>query len=140
MAWVNSIIPGGFLAVSLRLPTGDPLGDVGSQVLFRLREVLRSLRLPFVVGGDWNCPPSQLRTVGWVSEVGGHIAACGAATCRKGHVWRELDLFVVSSGLAPSIECVERVQGSCLASHYPVALRLRSHLVRTEYLALAGPR
>eukprot|EP00959_Pyramimonas_sp_CCMP1952_P259678 5429522-Pyramimonas_sp.AAC.1 len=37
-------------------------------------------------------------------------------------------------------ERVERVQDSCLSPHYPVALRLRSHLVRTEYLAMAGPR
>eukprot|EP00959_Pyramimonas_sp_CCMP1952_P200293 4188959-Pyramimonas_sp.AAC.1 len=65
MAWVDSIIPGGFLVVSLHLPTGDPLGDVGSQILFRLGEVLHSFRLPYVVGGDWNCPPSQLRTFGW---------------------------------------------------------------------------
>eukprot|EP00959_Pyramimonas_sp_CCMP1952_P404442 8475656-Pyramimonas_sp.AAC.1 len=28
MTWVNSIIPGGVLAVSLYLSTGDPLGDV----------------------------------------------------------------------------------------------------------------
>eukprot|EP00959_Pyramimonas_sp_CCMP1952_P439159 9193494-Pyramimonas_sp.AAC.1 len=57
LRWVNAYIPGGFVLGSIYLPDGDPLGAVGSEILGRVGEVLQSLGLPFVLGGDWNATP-----------------------------------------------------------------------------------
>eukprot|EP00959_Pyramimonas_sp_CCMP1952_P317265 6640180-Pyramimonas_sp.AAC.1 len=43
MTWASSSVPGGCLAISIYLPAGDPLGDIGSQLLFCLGQVLQAL-------------------------------------------------------------------------------------------------
>ena len=55
-----------------------------------------TLRGPWIIGGDWQCPPDDLRETGWLKTVKGTIYAPTAPTCGD----RALDYFVVSEGLA----------------------------------------
>ena len=55
-----------------------------------------TLKGPWIIGGDWQCPPDDLRETGWLKTVKGTIYAPAAPTCGD----RALDYFVVSEGLA----------------------------------------
>ena len=92
-------------------------------------ETLRALNRPFVVGGDFNMSPSELKDSGWVQAIGGAVISPGAWTCRKGKDevdGSEIDFFVVDGQLAP------------WATSYPVdCLSTRPH--RGIMLELAIP-
>eukprot|EP00959_Pyramimonas_sp_CCMP1952_P193351 4043437-Pyramimonas_sp.AAC.1 len=60
------------------------LGPEGSQLLARLGELLHGWRLPYVLGGDWNCTPQALRECGWESRLRATICSPSLPTCRCG--------------------------------------------------------
>ena len=55
-----------------------------------------TLRGPWILGGDWQCTPDELRSTGWLRIVKGVIYAPEAPTCGD----RVIDYFVVSESLA----------------------------------------
>jgi len=58
--------------------------------------MIATLRGPWILGGDWQCTPDELREAGWLKIVKGVIYAPTAPTCGD----RILDYFVVSEGLS----------------------------------------
>ena len=44
-------------------------------LLHRLRLLLKTLKGPCVVGGDWNLEPNMLPSTGWARRLGGEIFA-----------------------------------------------------------------
>ena len=58
--------------------------------------MLATLRGPWIIGGDWQCPPDELRDTGWLKTVKSVIYAPDAPTCDD----RVLDYYVVSEDLA----------------------------------------
>ena len=52
---------------------------------------LNSLQGSWILGGDWNGTPDELKATGWLTKVGGIIFAPSAPTCNV----RVLDVFVV---------------------------------------------
>ena len=66
----------------------DLLQDIGV--------MLGALRGPWIICGDWQCPPSELQETGWLKTIKGVIHAPDAPTCGD----RVLDYFVVSECLS----------------------------------------
>ena len=54
--------------------------------------MMATLRGAWIIGGDWQCTPDELRETGWLKIVKGVIYAPEAPTCGD----RVLDFFVVS--------------------------------------------
>eukprot|EP00959_Pyramimonas_sp_CCMP1952_P099355 2077137-Pyramimonas_sp.AAC.1 len=54
--------------------------------------------MPFIVGGDWNCTPSDLVKTSWVDALDAVIAAPTEGTCRP--AMRCIDYCVVSRQIA----------------------------------------
>ena len=83
--WVNAIIPGGFLAVSVYLVATTSGLDPESKVLLaQLGQYLTAVQTPYVISGDWNCAPQELERWGWPNRVSGFVASAGQTTCRVG--------------------------------------------------------
>ena len=63
------------------------------ELLDSVAHSLSGLVGPFIVCGDWNCTPDDLRATGWLKKIGGIIHAPTADTC-NGDVY---DFFVASA-------------------------------------------
>lgn len=57
--------------------------------------VLRVVRGPWVIGGDWNCTPEELKKTGWLQLVEGRVVAPNSPTCGD----RVIDFFVIAECL-----------------------------------------
>ena len=58
--------------------------------------MIATLSGPWIIGGDWQCTPDELRSTGWLKIVKGVIYAPTAPTCGD----RILDYYVVDEGLS----------------------------------------
>ena len=79
---------------------------------------LASLVGPWIVGGDWNCTPDDLRATGWLKKLGGVICAPVGSTC-NGKVY---DFFVVAAPIADAVHNVHKIGDAGLTSHSPARL------------------
>ena len=87
--------------------------------------MVATLRGPWIIGGDWQCTPDELRRTGWLKMVKGVIYAPEAPTFGS----RVLDYFIVSEGLAQSWAIVATcVIGDALfGPHSPVRLIVKAN-------------
>eukprot|EP00959_Pyramimonas_sp_CCMP1952_P238582 4985487-Pyramimonas_sp.AAC.1 len=123
------------------MPTTDPFGVEGTQLLSRLGELLHAASLPFLIGGDWNAPPALLGRLGWASKLRGRIVAPASPTCASGkRGWRTLDNFVIYDALAPSVVSCTVALNAAIEPRRPVLLRLRGKLVPQCITVLQAPR
>jgi len=139
VAWVAAVVRAGLHIASIYLRDGVGLDDENLATLHEVAGILRGLRGPWILGGDWNVSPEVLLGSNWLSVVGGVVVAPKTPTCNK-HVY---DFFVVSEGLLPAVRGVIRVADAGLNPHSPVRLLLsgdgRRHLTRQLVRPLAVP-
>ena len=94
------------MLASIYLTSG--LGYAGENIakLTQLMCELRSHRLPFVIQGDWNMPPEELKTTPWFATTGGVVITPRGvrATCTQGQ--RIIDYVVATAEIAPLISLV----------------------------------
>lgn len=86
--------------------------------------MIATQRGPWILGGDWQCTPDELRITGWLKTVKGVIYAPEAPTCGD----RVLDYFVVSEELAQSWAIVAAcvIVDATFAPHSPVRLIVKA--------------
>ncbi len=114
-----------------------------SQQLQLWKEVaafLRTVGLPFIIGGDWQVMPDHLAATGLLSMLRAAICAPREATnLFSGNV---IDWFVVSECLvADSRWTISTLHGTNFATHVPVRLSLQSLRGRTPISqCLASPK
>ena len=135
MAHVAAGPKGGIVAISLYLQ--DSLGPTGDNwdVLIKVAEILNRLRVPWIVGADWNMTPASLKESGWVTLVNGVIQAVADSigTCRSTvGCYANLDYFVISAAAASAFSGTEAIRDAAVKTHRPVQVSLcaapRSHM------------
>eukprot|EP00971_Amphidinium_carterae_P340303 6478573-Amphidinium_carterae.1 len=101
---VQSILPQGVLLASIYLRTAvmprqqmDLLGEIGQCVLEE--------NTAWILGGDWNMQPHELRATGFLDLVQGVVVRVQQPTCHAG-AHRELDYFVLSKGAAQMVQAL----------------------------------
>ncbi|CAE7539966.1 unnamed protein product [Symbiodinium natans] len=89
------------LLVNLYLQSGvGPTGGVNPEILRRLAALLSQTSTPWLVLGDWNCPPDELLRLGYPTMVKGRLAVPTSPTINTGGT---LDYALASANLAPAI-------------------------------------
>ena len=120
---VQGLIRGGVLVISIYLITGEPPNSEDNwRILSRVGEILAMTKLPFVIGGDFQCSPEELRSTGWLEGIDGTLRAAGKATCTNAHGANEIDFFVVFNGLVSATPVPTIDLDSCVATHCPVLM------------------
>ena len=99
-------------------PTAAKNRDILERVAFHLKGLAGS----WIIGGDWNCTPEELRATGWLTLVGAEVQAPKDATCH-GKVY---DFFVVKKDICGAIYDVRSVADGIFYPHNPVRLMLRA--------------
>ncbi len=100
--------------------------------------VLKCLGRPFIVGGDWQVTPQELRATGFDRALGAVVCAPRAATNLRSN--RTIDFFLVSKELVSQGWQAKVLYGCSVATHAPVILELGTKRARQDGYRLARPR
>ena len=139
----------GWVAVfSAYLWTGVTLGDARSARIFDAITIwVKTLRLPWLVGADWQNTPEHLDASLWQQLVSGSIFAPGGeagGTCRSGGTERTIDFFWGDQRLERMVTSVAVNGDAPFSPHKPVVLTTaaawRGLLVRVAVRPQALPQ
>ena len=94
-------------------------------LLQRISAMIATLSGPWIIGGDWQCTPNELRSTGWLKIVKGVIYAPEAPTCGE----RVMDYFVVCEGLSQASAIVAAcvIGDQTFGPHSPVRLMVKAN-------------
>ena len=134
--WVGAMCRGGLHVVSLYLHTAEGLSQRNLDLLQALAEHLHSLNGPWVVAADWNLPPSELETSGWLDFVGAIVVSTKLPTCGG----NRNDYFAVSECLSHAVVGASVVHDAGFTPHRPVRMFLRAAPREIMLRRLVAPR
>eukprot|EP00971_Amphidinium_carterae_P310976 6179825-Amphidinium_carterae.2 len=121
---VHGVLPHGILVISVYLATGVPV-HAQLDVLAAIGDFLQGQDKPWLMAGDFQCEPAQMRQTEFPSSIAGVIVSTSQATCSTPPC-RELDYWIVSVGLVPLLQSVSLDTLCQTRPHTGVALELRS--------------
>ena len=104
--WAGGIQKGGVHVISIYLWSGEGLSERNVALLQRLELLLRTIRGPWIVCGDWNIDAPALQRAGWPKRLKGQLFAPRTPTCND----RCYDFFLVSGSLAPAVRGVQAIR------------------------------
>ncbi|CAK0885126.1 unnamed protein product [Prorocentrum cordatum] len=107
----------GFVDASDKVFTWDMLEDLGV--------FLRRSRSPWILAGDFNLPPEDIKLCKWVELLKGTIVAPSGPTCFASKSGSTIDYYIVSQGLANFVSDVRAVYGTPSSPHVAVAMLLK---------------
>eukprot|EP00971_Amphidinium_carterae_P336082 6472238-Amphidinium_carterae.3 len=119
----NLGVPGGVTIISVYLTPGATM-EVTRNELHALLHMVRRTEGPWIVCGDWNQAPHQLREWRFAEAAGGELHHTSLPTCTAG-VGRVLDYFLIAHELSPLVLSLERIEDSITTPHWAVRLTLR---------------
>ena len=96
---------------------------------------INSLVGPWIVGGDWNCTPAELKATGWLKRVNGVAVAPSAPTCNDS----AYDYFVVHQSILHLVHSVHRVADAELWPHSPARLILKGRSRKVMVRQIEAP-
>ena len=123
-AWTGAGIRGGVHVGSVYLHTAEGLSPDNLQVLHEIAVATKTVRGPWIIGGDWNMDPATLASSGWLDVVGGVIVAPTMPTTGDA----TLCYYVVARAIAHGVIKAQTVHDAGLHPHSPVRLLLRGDL------------
>jgi ribonuclease HI len=89
--------------VEVYLVSGEGLRGANLEILRQLQVLIRMVKMPTLIAGDWQCEPYQLQALQWLAINDLEVWSAGAlATCSSGP-GRELDFFVANRSMAAII-------------------------------------
>ncbi len=135
LGWADGVVKGGMHFASVYLRDSEGLTPANMAILDELAVALRSLKGPWIVGGDWNIPPEVLAAARWPETVGGKIFATGLPTCNES----TYDFFVVHHSLAHAVVGVQRLEDGGFTPHWATRLLLRGDARRYAVRKLCKP-
>ena len=122
-AWVDVVIKGGITIISVYMADSEGLSERNMAVLQEATALVRSLRSPWIMAGDWNMEPSTLNSAGWVDTTGGVVVAPALVTCNSS----TYHFFVASRELQHAVVGLQRIEDGGTKPHFPVRLLLRGN-------------
>jgi hypothetical protein len=132
-----------FVAVSAYLQDGEGLGKTNMAMLQRIGLCITAQGedTAFVIGGDFQATPQQLAATGYAGQMGATIAASAdpRGTCSTPTSAREIDFYLISTGLSAGIASIQTVPRSGLRTHKPVRMEFKARLTSLRALVMRKP-
>jgi len=135
VAWAAGLLPGGVHIISIYLIDGAGLNEENLEILHQVSAILRQLKGPWIIAGDWNVDYATIAASRWPELVRGTIVAPALPTCFSS----TYDFFIVSEGLAHVVAGIARIDDAGLYPRKPVRLYVHSACRRFMTRQLARP-
>ena len=133
---IGAVCRGGIHCFSVYLHTCEGMTGRKRALLLELSRLVKAVRGPWVVMGDWNLTPDALEAVGWAEEVEGKIVCPLVPTC-KGSV---IDFIVIDRRLMHAVLYVKRLDNFGLVPHSPVRMALMAEPRKMMVRMLVAPQ
>ncbi len=132
VAWIDAVVPGGLLLLSLYLWHGEGLTPRNLRLLESAGAVIKRHGAAWTLGADANMSPDELlRDAGdWLDKIGGTVVAPDKPTYTNGNTSSLIDYFIVDKRLTPAVESVRIVDRFPSSPHKMIALRIRAAATR----------
>ena len=119
-AWVDGVLKGGILCISVYLKDGVGLNDSNTKVLDEVLVTAKAAGLPFIIAGDWNVQPEDLERAGWLETLKAVAICPQQPTCND----NRYDFFVVDNTIRHIVTAVQIIDDGGMKPHKPVRLLL----------------
>ncbi len=133
------VTKGGILVASLYAYTGPDAEARNADLINLVARQLAAVRLPFVIGGDWNTSPQALAETGFPQRLRAFVATAGVASYISAGAASELDYFVISKVLKPGVCTIKVLDGTNVPKHSPVEITFSGKPRSDTVLTLARP-
>ena len=139
-AWIDGVLRGGVMVLSLYLWHSEGLSRRNLELLWAAGEVIAEHGGPWILGGDFNMTPGDLAAAKeWLNRIGGDIRAPDVPTCRSLNGGRIIDFLVVDRRI--SSELMVWTDLSFPGSpHSPVIIRANALATRRRAKMLVRPK
>ncbi len=103
-----------------------------------IMERVKTVGRPFVIGGDWQVTPQEIKNAGFDKVIGGVVCAASGATNLTSK--RRIDFFVISHALLQGGWTARVHHGCNIATHAPVSVTIRAGHCEAVERRLATPK
>ena len=135
----SGVLADGILVVSIYAYTGPQAEARNADLLELLAKELAAIKVPFVIGGDWNLAPAALSRTGFPTRLKATVVSPEAPTYVAGAAATTLDYSVVADCLRPMVDKVLIHEGTSAKKRRPVELVLAGRVRAERVLTLATP-
>ena len=111
------------------------------KLITSIPQIAESLKLPFLMGGDFNIEPSKLASNGFTSRANTTMVVPTRSTCIT-HSWKggsTIDYFVCTKGIEKLISKTSVLIDTAIATHRPVHIEMGIHFKPTCFAKLVVP-
>ena len=142
MGWVDGIVRGGAMVISIYLWHSEGLSDRNRTILDAAAEAIRRFGGPWLMAGDFNMTPQDLRDgmEAWLDKLGGKVIAPPEPTCRSKLGGRTIDFAVIDVRIEAAVQGIWVDYGVKASPHSVVRIRLRTRGTRDMVRRLKKPR
>ena len=140
-AWIDGVVKGGLLFLSLYLFDSEGLSDRNVELLERAGAAVVQHGGPWAIGGDFNMTPGELSGVAYlIRRMRGTIVAPKVPTCRGQDGGRVIDYFIIDERLRGTVWAVAPDLDLTTSPHLAVLLVLKSSIAAKCVRTARAPR
>ena len=133
-AWLGSGRKGGIHVLSVYLWTAEGTSQRNKDLLGEVERITKTLRGPWVVGGDFNLDPEEVKS--WATSNGANVYCPDYSTCNQ----RCLDYFIAHRSIAESIAGCQLISYLGGQPHFGVRLLIDSRANDGRIWAIKKPK
>ena len=140
-AWVDGILHGGILVLSIYLFDSEGLSDRNVELIEKAGQAVITHGGPWVIGGDFNMTPAELSGVHHlIRRMRGTVVAPNTPTCSTSSTGRVIDFFLVDERILGVVQGVFTDLDATSSPHSPVILALKPSAARQQFRTVRKPR
>ena len=133
-AWIDGILHGGILVLSIYLFESEGLSDRNVNLIEKAGQAVVTHGGPWVIGGDFNLTPAELSGVNHlIRRMRGTVVAPNTPTGRPSCTGRVIDFFLADERILGAVQCVFTDVDSTSSPHLSVILALKSSAARQQF-------
>ena len=134
-AHVGGLARGGVHVTSVYLHCGEGLTSRNVLLLEHVAAIIKTLRGPWVLAGDFNVTPETLKDAGYLDMINAQVVAPSDPTCNK----FVCDFFVIPRILSFAVVGVQVIRNDWVRPHWPVRLLLAANMRRLAVRTIVRP-
>ena len=140
-AWLEGVIKGGLLIISIYLWDGEGMSDRNKEILEQAGLHIKMYGGPWLIAGDFNMTPEQLNSGAgaWLLTMGAIVIQPEGMTCRSSGGGRTIDYCIIDHRISGTVKSIKVDNDFPSSPHFPVRIRVRGGAAKELVTVLKAP-